>query len=89
MDLKNSLRQRAMDIHGEIRDIRRTIHANPELAFEEHETSALVKSQLDALGIEYQENVAKTGVVGVIRGNATDDGKVIALSSWPVLFSFI
>lgn len=47
--------------------IRRTIHANPELAFEEHETSALAKSVLDELGIETR-SIARTGVLGTLRG---------------------
>lgn len=77
MDLKTSLQQRSHEIHSEVIDLRRTIHANPELAFEEYETSALVKRQLESLGIEYDDQVAKTGVVGYIKGKG--DGKVIAL----------
>ena len=79
MNLKQSLQQRSLDIHDEIRQLRRTIHANPELAFEEYETSALVQSQLSALGIDFQDNVAKTGVVGFVRGMAPGKDKVIAL----------
>ncbi|MCL4113811.1 UNVERIFIED_CONTAM: hypothetical protein GTU68_037536 [Idotea baltica] len=77
MDLKTSLQQRAQEIFPEVLQTRRTLHANPELAFEEFETAALVKTRLESLGIEYEDQVAQTGVVGFIKGKG--DGKVIAL----------
>ena len=78
MDLKTRLRSRAQEIWQETVDIRRRIHAHPELAFEEFETSALVKAQLAAAGIAFQENIAQTGVVGFVEGSL-GSGKTIAL----------
>ncbi|MBI0432390.1 M20 aminoacylase family protein [Roseomonas sp. KE0001] len=47
---------------------RRDIHAHPELAFEEHRTSALVAEKLASWGIEVTRGIAGTGLVGTLRG---------------------
>lgn len=63
--------------YKKVYDIRHQIHMNPELGFEEYETSKLVASELEKLGIEVTKNVAKTGVVGLIKGGYS--GKTVAL----------
>ncbi|KAH7572192.1 hypothetical protein ACOSP7_015238 [Xanthoceras sorbifolium] len=47
-------------------DIRRKIHENPELGFEEFETSKLIRAELDQMGIPYTYPIAITGIVGYI-----------------------
>ena len=57
---------------GEFIQIRRDIHAHPELAFEEHRTAALVAGKLRDWGYEVTTGLGKTGVVGTLRrGNST------------------
>jgi amidohydrolase len=58
-------------------DLRRTFHQWPELGFQEKRTSALVAERLRALGIEVRTGVAKTGVLGVLRGDG--EGKSVLL----------
>ncbi|KAG5253058.1 Amidohydrolase [Salix suchowensis] len=57
---------REPEFFGWLKRIRRRIHEYPELAFEEDNTSELIKSELDSLGVEYSWPFAKTGVVGSI-----------------------
>lgn len=52
---------------GEFIRIRRDIHAHPELAFEEHRTSALVAQKLRDWGYEVTTGLGRTGVVGTLR----------------------
>ena len=48
-------------------ELRRGIHANPETAYEEHRTAALVADALTSYGLEVHRGIGKTGVVGVLR----------------------
>lgn len=56
---------------------RRFLHENPELSFEEYNTSAFVKKILTDLNIPF-ESMANTGVVALIKGEIPSD-KVLAL----------
>ncbi|RZC51731.1 hypothetical protein C5167_020157 [Papaver somniferum] len=47
-------------------DVRRRIHENPELGFEEFETSKLIREELDKMGIAYKYPIAVTGVIGCV-----------------------
>ncbi len=64
--------------HAEFIEIRRKIHANPELGFEEYKTAELIANKLKELGISFQTGIAKTGIVAVIKGK-NPDKKCIAL----------
>ena len=48
--------------------IRREIHRYPELAFEEKKTSETIINELNRIGLDYEENIAETGIVAVING---------------------
>ena len=71
--------ERIRGYHAELRELRRDIHAHPELAFEEQRTSSLVVEYLKKCGIETHAGLAKTGVVGVISGRKTGSGRGIGL----------
>jgi hippurate hydrolase len=65
--------------HEGLTALRRDLHANPELAFEEHRTSALVAERLRDLGVEVHAGIGRTGVVGVIHGRDSRYGRSIGL----------
>ncbi len=78
-NLIESVKKLSAEHSAQIIDIRRKIHQNPELGFEEEETSALVQQTLSAAGIEFEPNFPKTGIVGTIKGNNPGSEKVVAL----------
>jgi amidohydrolase len=67
----------AEKITPEVVATRRHLHAHPELSNREERTGALVAERLRALGVEVRHPVAKTGVVGILRGGRP--GGVVAL----------
>ncbi|MEL6495085.1 MAG: M20 family metallopeptidase [Cyanobacteria bacterium J06623_7] len=56
---------------------RRRLHQKPELGFEEELTAEFIQHKLQAWKIDYQAEIAKTGVVATIVSNSP--GKVLAI----------
>lgn len=71
---------RFADLAPGIAEWRQDLHANPEILFETHRTSALVAGKLREFAVdEVVEGLGRTGVVGVIRGRNTRSGRVVGL----------
>ncbi len=62
-------------LRDELIERRRDFHQHPELAFEEHRTAGIVAKELNALGLEVQTGVGKTGVIGILEG--ASDGPTV------------
>jgi amidohydrolase len=75
--LKEKIRQLAKQYAPETIDMRRHLHAHPELSYKEFQTSAFVQEKLKGLGIPFVVK-ATTGVVGLIKGK-NPEKRVIAL----------
>lgn len=58
---------------------RRTLHAHPQTAFEETYASGFITAKLKEAGIEVHQGMAKTGVVGTLKGKAAAKGPVKAI----------
>lgn len=59
-------------------EIRRHIHAHPELSGQEYQTAAYVAGVLSSLGLHVREDVGKTGVVAELDGES-NDGRLLAI----------
>jgi len=55
-------------LNGEMTEWRHALHQKPEMAFEEEWTSDFIAEKLESFGIEIHRGLAKTGIVGVVRG---------------------
>jgi hippurate hydrolase len=74
------VKNRFSELQKEIAEWRRDIHQHPEILFETHRTSGLVKDKLKEFGCDQViQGIGKTGVVGVINGQTNQSDKVIGL----------
>ena len=62
---------RIADFHDDMTEWRHDLHRHPELSFDLPRTAGVVEERLKAFGVdEIHTGIAKTGIVGVIRGSA-------------------
>lgn len=78
MTLASEIRKLAAEGHSRVVEMRRHLHANPELSFVEYNTSKYVCEELDRLGIAYKSGYVKTGIVAHVHGK-NPSSKVFAL----------
>jgi len=76
--LTEDIKKQAASLYGELVDIRRYIHAHPELSFKEDKTAKYISGLLKSWNIEHQTNIGGNGIVGLIKGQNSDK-KVLAL----------
>src|SRR5262249_29025786 len=72
--MQSKLLVKAQSIKDKIIEIRRGLHRQPELAFQEHQTARLVSDLLKSLGYDVHEGIAGTGVIAELG-----EGRVFAL----------
>ncbi len=77
MSLQNQIKNLAQQYAPEFIEVRRHLHAHPELSYKEFETSKFVQQKLQSWGIPFSI-LAETGVVGIIKGK-NPEKKIIAL----------
>ena len=75
--LRNKVSQSADRLESKVIAWRRDFHEHPELGNSEVRTAAIVAKHLQSLGIEVKTGIAKTGVVGILKGDKP--GPVVAL----------
>jgi len=78
LSLLETIKTLSQQYSSEVVTIRRHLHANPELSYQEYNTAKYVATMLRSFGLEPVEGVATTGLVVEVRGN-NPDKKSIAL----------
>ncbi len=77
--LMDIIKAKAQSLKPLLTEMRRHLHMNPELSFQEYNTAAWVEDYLqNKLGLKTQR-LAKTGVVALIEGKQKDSNKVVGL----------
>jgi amidohydrolase len=77
-NLQNKIKSLAENFYEDTVEIRRHLHAYPELSFKEYKTSEYIQQKLSAYGIPFKSGLVETGVVALIKGK-NPNSKCIAL----------
>src|SRR6476646_692196 len=77
VDMSGEIDTAAKNVLPQVIEWRRYIHQHPELSNREFNTSKLVAEKLKEFGLEVRIGIAKTGVVGILKGGKP--GAVIGL----------
>ena len=76
-NLKDKIKNLASSYSSDFIEVRHHLHANPELSYQEYQTSAFIQQQLKTFGITHKV-MAETGVIGTIEGK-NPSKRIIAL----------
>ena len=79
-DIVREIEEYVNSLEDELIGIRRRIHSNPELSFEEFNTMNYVTEKLNEIGVDYTDRVCGTGVVAVVEGGKSKDKPLDAKS---------
>jgi amidohydrolase len=74
----NRIKDLTTNIAPRLVEIRRHIHAHPELSGQEYQTAAFVAGVLSANGLHVEEGIGKTGVIGELQGTQPSD-RILAI----------
>jgi amidohydrolase len=77
MNIREKISSLSKKYAKDIIELRREIHRNPELAFQEYETSKLIYNNLSKLGFDKVNKIAETGVTALLNGKVK--GKCVGL----------
>ena len=76
--IKEIILEKSAEMKEEVISLRRHFHRNPELSFEETETSQFICNWFVKNGISFRKGIAGSGIIGTIKGNG-NGSKIIAL----------
>lgn len=79
MSFTNMIKRASDEIFPEVVRHYRYLHQHPELSYNEKNTSEYITRFLDAEGISYRKNIGGYGILAIVKGEAFDSDRVIAL----------